>query len=318
MRPFCARAAIAGIITGLVICGSAFAAPDITWTPEGGWQKSPAATTTKAGAEFDQAFSLYVKGKYGKSIGLLDDVAKHGGEPLAEEARILLAECYLGAKDYRKAFDKFEDFLEKYPGSRLIDRAYAGEVEVAKAVLGGARIKVLGLRIWSGYGFGEKVVDKITSRRPFSDYAREAQIALARSYLRRNLYIEAASSYQQYVEFFREGPEIQEALLGMGKSLYLDGRGPGYGPMPYYKADGVFKDFIRDYPTSSLAPAARQYSAMAEDNLAQHYVTVGRWYLKMGRTASAAAYFKKVMAEYGQTRWAGVSKTYMDELGPNR
>jgi len=301
----------------LFIAGPAAAAPDLVWTADKGWQKTAAPSGALESAEFDRAFSEYLKGRYSKAGGLFDDVAKTGKEPLAEEARILAAECQLGRKRYNKAFDRFEEFFNAYPASRFIDRVFAGEVEIARAVLGGAKVEALGLRIWSGYDLGEKVVDKIISRRPLSDFAREAQIALARSYFRRRMYIESASAYQQYVELFPEGAEIEEATLGVGKSLYLDAPGPGYDPLPYYKADSAFKSFARLYESSPRVPEALDSSAKVERRLADHYLVVAKWYLRMGRSGPAEIYFKKVVTDYGATGAAAAAKSYLTALAPN-
>jgi len=305
--------AAGAFLLAAILCGALAASPDVEWVPGKGWQKVQGADA-KASPEFDRAFSYYLKGKYGIARRLFERVIKTGREPLVEEARILRAECLLGERHYTRAFDKFEDFLTKYPAGRFVDRAYAGEVQIAKAVLGGAKIKLLGVRIWSGYGFAEKVVDRVTSRRPLSDYAREAQIALARSCFRRHLYIESASAFQQYVEVFPDGPEVEEALLGVGKSLYSDARGPGYNPIPFYRAYRVFKSLPRDYPASATASSADRLADAAKARLAEHYYLVGRWYLKKRRLDSARVYFEKVLSQYGETRWADMSKSYLDAL----
>lgn len=273
------------------------------------------ASGLKGSHEFDRAFSLYMSGKYGRAAGGFRDVLKHGDASLAEEASILLAESYLGQKEYRAAFEQYEDFLKDYPASRWTDRAMQGEVEAAKAALTGAKVRYIHLKWWSGYGFGEKVVEKIVGRRPFSTFAREAQMALSRSYFKRQLYIEAASAYRQYLELFPQSPETPEALMGVGKSTLNDARGPRYNPLPYYRSQSAFEAVVRDYPAAPEAKTAAALDDKAESLLAEHYFLLGKWYLKMQRPQSAAMYFRKVTAEFGDTKWAETAKLYADALG---
>jgi outer membrane protein assembly factor BamD len=294
---------------------TALASPDVVWTPEKGWQREGTASEVEGAREFDKAFSLYMSGKYRRAAGAFEKVAKDGNVSLREEAAILLAESHLGAGEYRAAFERYEDFLKDYPASRWTDRAMQGEVEAAKAALKGAKVRYLKVKWWSGYGFGEKAADKIVSRRPFSTFAREAQMALARSYYKRRLYIEAASAYRQYLELFPQSPDTPEALLGVGKSILYDARGPRYNPLPYYRSQSAFKAVARDYPGTQEAKEAAQLDEKAEESLAEHYFLVGKWYLKMHRVDPAAAYFRKVLREFPQTQSAESAKIYADALG---
>ncbi len=297
-----------------VLCAAAIA--DITWNGTTGWQKSTDGTSLAGGKQFDKAFALYVNGKYSRARKLFEKAAKKGEEPIVEDAKILIGECQLGDRNYRQAFKAFEEFLDAYPASRYVDRAYAGELEAARALLRGAKSKALGLRIWPGRASGEKMVDKITRRRPFSDYARDAQIELADAYYRKKLFIESASAYQQYVELYREGPDVQRAFLGVGKSILRDAQGPVYTPLPYYKAQSVFDGFVRQYGESPDAAEARKLSARSGEKLAEHYLGVAKWYLKMGQVEAARTYFNKVATEYGGTKWAEQATSYLVHLAP--
>jgi outer membrane protein assembly factor BamD (BamD/ComL family) len=66
-----------------------------------------------------------------------------------------------------------------------------------------------------------------------------------------------------------------------------------------------------------MSPEAKEAAAIkekAEDTIAEHYYDVGRWYVKMGKRDAALVYFNKVLAEYSDTRWAGLSKAGIDSL----
>ncbi|MCD6404268.1 MAG: outer membrane protein assembly factor BamD [Planctomycetes bacterium] len=305
------RASLAVAALGLL---SAAAAAGIVWTPEKGWCKSPDTEALKGSAEFDRAFELYVAGKYSKSSHILENVVETAAGPLKEDASILLAECLLGKKDYRGALAGFGAFARDYPGSRHLSRAMEGQLEIARALLSGEKIRLFALRIWPAYWLGEKAVDKIASARPLSIYARKAQMVLARSYFRRRLYIEAAATYRQAVELFPNGPHIAEALLGLSRSYIEDTAGPGYNPLPYYGSTSVARDLLRTYPASPEAKAALDVETKAAIGLSRHYFAIAKWYLKMGKTNAAVVYFGKVSKEYPQTRCGKRAKVLVETL----
>mgnify|MGYP001298664366 CR=1 FL=1 len=313
MKNPCVLIAVAIAVTAVFAACAGRVDADVNWTPDKGWQRTD-PTGGKGSDTFDKAFGMYVAGRFSRARHLLEKYIETGQEGVVEQARLLIAECYLGEKHYTKSFVKFEEFIDAYPVSVYIDRAFRGEVEIAQAVLSGARIRALGLRIWSGYSFGEKVVDKITERRPLSDCAGDAQLALARCYFRRGLYGDSATAFQQYVEIFGESEDAPEALLGAGKSLYLDAPGPGYDPLRYYRAEAASRDFIGQYGSSRDRREADSLSREAREKLAEHYLMVGKYYLKKGKLDAAGIYFKKVVTEYGQTGTAAKAQPYLNAL----
>ncbi len=287
---------------------------DVVWTPREGWSRTE-APEEPGGRDFEKAFRSYMRGRYARAAGRFERAAKRADEPLKEDARILQAESLLAANDYRAAFKAYKSFLEDYPNSRHSDRAFEGQLMIARAVLAGAKIKFAGLRIWTAYGLGEKAVDAIISARPLSGYARQAQITLARSYYRRGLYIESASAYRQYVELFPDGAEVSEALLGAAESVLADAQGPGYDPLPYYKAKAMAEDLVRQYPTAPEAPRGLSIIRSSRRALAEHDFKAARWYLKAGRIDAARLCLETIVNSYGGTEWAGRASIILEALG---
>jgi len=299
----------------LLACFCAPGRGEVAWTPAEGWRTSRVEAHGEGAPAFRKAFDLLLDGRYHKAAEAFSECMEHAGEPLREQAAILRAESLLADNAYRSAFEAYEDFLEEYPNSRHGDRALEGELEVARALLAGARVKFLGLRLWTSYGLAEKVVDKIMSHRPLSDYARLAQILLARSYFERELYIESASAYRQYVELYPNGPEVREALLEMGRSILADANGPEYDPVPYYRTCAVTGDLLRQYPGAPEAQATLRLRRRARENLGEHHFNVAKWYLKMGKIEAAVLYFRKVVEEYHETHWADRAWAILETLG---
>ncbi|MHC4713091.1 MAG: outer membrane protein assembly factor BamD [Planctomycetota bacterium] len=298
-------------VSGLFLLSTVSA--DVVWTPKEGWLKTD-ALEGPGSREFESAFRFYMRGRYAKAAGRFKRAAKRAGEPLKEDARILQAESLLAANDYRAAFKAYKAFLEEYPNSRHSDRAFEGQLMIARALLAGAKIKFAGLRIWTAYGLGVKAVDEIISARPLSEYARQAQITLARSYHRRGLYIESASAYRQYVELFPDGAEVSEALLGAAESVLADAQGPGYDPLPYYKAKAMAEDLVRQYPTAPEAPRGLSIIRSSRRALAEHDYKAARWYLKAGRIDAARLCLETIVNSYGGTEWAGRASIMLEAL----
>ena len=309
------RTALALLSGALLVVSCPQARCDVSWTPQDGWERTPGAGDTPEERLFDKGFKLFLAGRHSKAARAFEECMESAGEPLREDAAILRAESLLAGNSYRSAFDAYEDFLDEYPNSRHADRTLEGELEIARALLAGARVKFFGLRFWASYSLGEKVVDKIISHRPLSDYGRMAQIALARSYFRRKRYIESASAYRQYVELYPNGEEVQEAMLGMGTSIMRDANGPRYDPVPYYRAQSVAGDFLRQYPRGPQAGQTHRLMRRARHNLAEHYFSVAKWYLKMGKIDACVLYLEKVVDGYRETDWADRAWAILETLG---
>jgi outer membrane protein assembly factor BamD (BamD/ComL family) len=278
---------------------------EIAWTPSDGWEKN-APSISSGDTRFDEAVSLFMDGHHSGAARKFAAVAADAREPLRERARLFHAECLLAKNDYAAAFKTFEKFFEEYPNSPYAHRALEGELELATALLAGGKVRHLGLRIWTGYRFGEKVVDRILSHRPLSGHAQRAQLLLSRSYFRRGLYIESASAYRQYVELFPSVPSgdgVEEALVGVAQSLILDAQGPRYDPLPYHRAGSLAVNIQHQYPDSQ-SEAAGKIERAAVEKLGEHYFMLAKWYLKAGKTDAALLYLRKVADSYGETTWA--------------
>ena len=142
--------------------------------------------------------------------------------------------------------------------------------------------------------FFQEVIDNY----PYSEYATLAELKIADVYYDQGKYEEAASYYQDFVELHPTNLAVPYAIYRNGLCSFERLRDPDRDQTPTHDAVAQFRVLLERYPDSEYAAPARDMLARAEDQLADHDIHIGDYYLQRRQCHSAVGRYRSALVEY--------------------
>lgn len=215
------------------------------------------------------------------------------------------------------------------------------------------------------YKLGESLLDKdpekarlylrqVIDSFPKSFYAQRAKLAIADSYFKQGdegSMIIAASEYREFISLYPYSPSAAYAQYQIAMTYYKKALKPGRDQTKTRQALEEFKKVITNYPNSEEAKMAQEKIKDCEERLAQHTLSIGELYYKMGAYKAAVSrlldivtaypnfsemdkvyfylgdsyyksksydqavpYFTKLITDYPQSKWARKAQDKMKEI----
>jgi len=252
------------------------------------------------GVEYKHALKEYQAGRTKDTIGLCNDLIKrYEAGPWVERAMLLKARAYFNRGDLKRADRTIGVFRQRFPGTTLNREVSDLQLAVGMAYL--ARDKYAGVRI----------LQDMVEQNPYGQRADEAQFRVAEYYLRNKDYREAADAYTLVAAQYKDSRYREEALFMRAKASYLDNPGPKRDPLPYEEARAGLADYLRAYPDGRYAERAKKLLTEINDVLAQRKYLVAEYYRKQRRARAAQRYYRHVVTNYPDTKWAGLARKRM-------
>jgi TolA-binding protein len=263
--------------------------------------------------KYYNSLSLFKENKYEEAIVQLKDLISETEieDKKREEAQYLLARCLLNLHEYSKAIEnleslkqfevedsilekvsfdlglayswqgdkekailEFQEFIEKYPQSELIESAHfelgkdlydLKKYKLALSELEKTSIdEALYLRGKASKELGDQegeiaVFEELRERYPRSNFSQEAYFVLGNNYYNQKKYKEAIEEFDKIVQFFPQSPLISESHYWMGWSYFKLAN--------YKKASEYFNKVEEDEENLSLGQRAKFMVAESWYNL---------------------------------------------------
>jgi len=263
--------------------------------------------------KYYNALSLFKENKYEEAIVQLKDLISEAeiGDNRKGEAQYLLARCLLNLQEYSEAIEnleslkqfevedsllekasfdlalaysrqgekekaiiEFQEFVEKYPQSELINSAHfeLGKdlYDLKKYKLALAELEktstdeALYLMGKSSKELGDQegeiaAFEELREKYPRSNFSQEAYFRLGNYYYNQNRYKEAIEEFNKIVQFFPQSPFLSESCYWMGWSYFK--------LTDYKKAGEYFNKVEEDEENFDLGQRARFMAAESWYNL---------------------------------------------------
>jgi outer membrane protein assembly factor BamD len=153
---------------------------------------------------------------------------------------------------------------------------------------------------------GQKFMEHVRSKYPFSKYAALAELKLADAKFTQERWIEAADAYQRFAQLHPTHEDVDYAEYRQALSHYRDAPADFALFPPSYEKDQKsmgaaltgLKAFLKDRPDSKLRPDAEKLLEQVQGRLAAHEWYVGDFYWSRQRWAGAAGRFEGLVREY--------------------
>ena len=136
---------------------------------------------------------------------------------------------------------------------------------------------------------------------PYSEWAKRALIMQAFALHRDRNYEESRAAAQRYIDFYPADEDAAYAQYLLALSYYdqIDEVGRDQGVT--FQALQALRQVIERYPDSEYARSSILKFDLAFDHLAGKEMEIGRYYLKRGHYAAAAARFRVVVEDFQTT-----------------
>jgi len=305
----------------LAVAAGLLAAPvsgddELMWK-DGKWVRmAPPAEGTAAG-EFSIVRRDVDNGNYKTAVKHAKRFQKrYAGDPFSEDVCNLAGKAQMERGRYWAAYDWFEQQLVAYPQGRLADRAMASEIEIAEAFLSGRKRRAGKIFRVSARDDGLMILERIAERAPASDRAKTALLTIGDYYFDRGKWIEAAESYDHFLELFGKSPRAYEAALRAAESHYSAYEGPDFDETPLIEAEQRYKSFLTHYPHKAKELNVRDTLRKIRADRAEKQMSIARYYLRANHPKAAAEYFKIILRDFPDTPAANDAAAQLADVDP--
>ena len=200
---------------------------------------------------------LQGEGKCSKAIIEYEQLlSEFPAQSVAERAEFSLASCRLEIGEYDLAVRDFEDFIDSYPGSELVDNAmYMIALSYIEQASRPERDQTERVKALSELILLLREYPETDLKQDAEQLVAECRSTLAeKEYLSGDLYLKlgyyksARIYFDSVLEEYRDTPWAQQALLGKGIALVGEGK--------LSEAKLAYEELLRDYPASPAGDRA--------------------------------------------------------------
>jgi len=241
-------------------------------------------------------------------------VKAHPDAPGTAEAMLLAGEAQAQRGRWWSAYGWFEKVVARDPAGELYERALRREAAVGEAFLAGAKRPLWGLIPLPATDEGIEILRRVADRLPGSAVAARSLMRIGDFQFAHQRWVEAAATYQEYIERFRGRFRSDEALLKAARATFRQFAGVGHDDTPLIEAEQLYRQYLAQYPGAPGAADAEAALRAIEALQGEKAYRTGRFYERIGRPMSAAVYYRDVIARHPGTPWAARAAEALEAL----
>lgn len=238
------------------------------------------------------------QGMRAKALSLHQSIVrKYPFTSAAPISQFKIAEAYMASGKQKKAFDAYQNFIDKHKSSASFTQAIQNQYEIARAVqkihqkrskfsIVPRKVRKSELLEW---------FDKIIDTAPYSSFAPLAQFAIAETYENDEKNAMAITAYQALVDKYPSHPKSPEAQFRIGDIARREIQSGSHDPAHVTSARNAMEDVILAYGNSARATEAKNALAQFDAIEAEQYYNTGRFYEKQKQLRSATIYYEKAV-----------------------
>ena len=294
----------------IVSCGSDTDGPTLAGNTQ--------AASAEGEALYQKAKRADDAGKTGRAIKLYGQTAtRFPFAPSADEARFRQAQLLEQDGRIEDAFQAYDQFLGRYPGSSQYLTVLNRQAAMAQsAAEGDVKSSFLGLKTRLSLEKTVAMLEKVASHAPRSRTASKAQFTIGELYqAKRNKSKEAIASFRKLVAEQPDSPEAPEALFRVGLIYMEQAERGNQNQANLDLARESFNDYLIQYPGHSKnAEARRMITSLGGRDLERSY-GIAEFYQKTGKAEAAKVYYRAILKRTGSGDLHDKARARLRELG---
>ena len=302
---------LAGSITRIIalIAGIILLSPSpslygkLIWNKDTGWVDPITLNPRIPDQHFKLALSMMVDQQYESAVQEFKAVLKTDKDgTLLEPCLYSIAQAYLLAGKYMRAFDAYEDFLERLPGTRLSGVILEKEYQAGVALMESKPTSAV------------EIFEKVIEHNPKGPLAPESQVKLADAYFMAMEYESAEEAYKKLLENYPKSEWAPYAMfrIPLSKLTLETLRERDLGRL--WKAREGFEEYLANYPAGNFAEEAKKNIHETEEFIARRQYDIAELYLRKKHPQAAMVHFEGVVTHFPNTSWAEKSREQIEFL----
>jgi outer membrane protein assembly factor BamD len=148
------------------------------------------------------------------------------------------------------------------------------------------------------YTAATEAFQNIKDRYPYSKFAVAAEIKLADTLYRRELYDESFDAYDEFERLHPKHPSAPYAIYQKGMCHFSQVSTIDRDQSHTYKAKGEFERLLKRFPRSDYVNKARRKMRECYIYLAEYELYVGHFYFKMKKYRTAMGRYRYLLENY--------------------
>jgi len=277
------------------------------------------AGNVEANSAFNDGLKAYEDKRY-VAAGASFMEAKLQADSAAMKVKALqyAADAYRNADLREKEFGCVETLLNAYPSQidfkKMVDREY----QIGDEFYRGHRDPEFWSLRWIPWLTGgdktPMIYEAALSHAPFSAYAPEARLRLARLYMDDNKTEKGLKHLRELVRNYPDSDVKKFGYLELSSAL-MDLARAGDGDGAYNReANEVMAEFIRRYPNAPEVDWVKKRVIESRDINSQRLYDLASFYKRQGRTEPAERYLNTVLRDYPDTLSVDKSEAMLSKL----
>jgi outer membrane assembly lipoprotein YfiO len=213
------------------------------------------------------------------------------------------------------AFLEYHKVVDSYPNSQRISEIIEKEYNIGEYFLNREHKQWLGLSL---YDFVEhpsiEIFRKIVDKAPYSEYAPRAQYKLGILFMHLARYEEARDSFQKLIDSYADSEWATPAKYQLAIATSKAFPGADYDSSYLKEATERLDEFIKNHPDAKISSEAEEQLKELRNREAKKDFDTAEFYEKQGQYKSAIIYYKKIIDNYEDSDYYGMSLERSKEL----
>lgn len=275
----------------------------LIWNKDTGWVDPITLNPRIPDQHFKLAMSMMVDQQYESAVKEFKAVLRTDKDgTLLEPCLYSIAQAYLLAGKYMRAFDAYEDFLERLPGTRLSGVILEKEYQAGVALMESKPTSAV------------EIFEKVIEHNPKGPLAPESQVKLADAYFMAMEYESAEEAYKKLLENYPKSEWAPYAMfrIPLSKLTLETLRERDLGRL--WKAREGFEEYLANYPAGNFAEEAKKNIHETEEFIARRQYDIAELYLRKKHPQAAMVHFEGVVTHFPNTSWAEKSRQQIEFL----
>lgn len=293
----------------------------LIYRPGEGWTYEPVEgskwTRTRAQDQLDVAQEAFDAKDYGLSLKAARRVVRVWPfSDYAPDAQYLVGLSYEMKEKDEKAFEAYQELLEKYPKSARYEEVLERQFTIANRFLGGQWFKLWGIiPFFPSMDKTVEMYQEIIESGPYSGVAPKAQINIGVAREKQEDYASAVKAYETAADRYHDQRKIAaDALYKAGEAYLEQATTAEYDQSVAGDAIATFTDFMTLYPDDPRVEEAQQKIAALKTEQARGSLIIARYYEKKKEWDGALVYYNEVLLQDPQSTYAEEAKQRIEAI----